>query len=136
MYLSRIMKPFTLLRSPTNGLTASELCTGLQTLQIAIRLRTCRASFQGACEQEKQFQKRNSLISCIKYLLFSSRHANSIYSLDSFSQAIHISHCHHHHHVAPSARISLTVSRHFSLSLIASGRSSGLQPVSSHSCCM
>ena len=42
----------------------------------------------------------------------------------------------HHHHVAPSARISLTVSRHFSLSLIASGRSSGLQPVSSHSCCM
>ena len=43
---------------------------------------------------------------------------------------------HHHHHVAPSARISLTVSRHFSLSLIASGRSSGLQPVSSHSCCM
>ena len=41
---------------------------------------------------------------------------------------------HHHHHVAPPARISLTVSRHFSLSLIASGRSSGLQPVSSHSC--
>ena len=42
----------------------------------------------------------------------------------------------HHHHVAPPARISLTVSRHFSLSFIASGRSSGLQPVSSHSCCM
>ena len=33
---------------------------------------------------------------------------------------------HHHHHVAPPARISLTVSRHFSLSFIASGRSSGL----------
>ena len=43
---------------------------------------------------------------------------------------------HHHHHVAPPARISLTVSRHFSLSFIASGRSSGLHPVSSHSCCM
>ena len=42
----------------------------------------------------------------------------------------------HHHHVAPPAWISLTVSRHFSLSLIASGRSSGLHPVSSHSCCM
>ena len=42
----------------------------------------------------------------------------------------------HHHHVAPPARISLTVSRHFSLSFIASGRSSGLHPVSSHSCCM
>ena len=33
------------------------------------------------------------------------------------------------------ARISLTLSRHFSLSFIASGRSSGLHPVSSH-CCM
>ena len=36
----------------------------------------------------------------------------------------------------PRARISLTLSRHFSLSFIASGRSSELHPVSSHSCCM
>ena len=36
----------------------------------------------------------------------------------------------------PFARISLTISRHFSLSFIASGRSSGLHPVSLHSCCM
>ena len=36
----------------------------------------------------------------------------------------------------PLARISLTLSRHFSLSFIASGRSSGLHPVSSHSYCM
>ena len=42
----------------------------------------------------------------------------------------------HHHHVVPLARISLTLSRHFSLSFIASSRSSGLHPVSSHSCCM
>ena len=42
----------------------------------------------------------------------------------------------HHHHLVPLARISLTLSRHFSLSFIASGRSSGLHPVSSHSCCM
>ena len=41
-----------------------------------------------------------------------------------------------HHHVVPLARISLTLSRCFSLSFIASGRSSGLHPVSSHSCCM
>ena len=40
----------------------------------------------------------------------------------------------HHHDLL--ARISLTLSRHFSLSFIASGRSSGLHPVSSHSCCM
>ena len=39
-----------------------------------------------------------------------------------------------HHHVMPLAQISL--SRHFSLSFIASGRSSGLHPVSSPSCCM
>ena len=43
---------------------------------------------------------------------------------------------HHHHHVVPLARISLTLSCHFSRSFITSGRSSGLHPVSSHSCCM
>ena len=42
----------------------------------------------------------------------------------------------HHHHVVQLARISLTLSRYFSLSFIASGRSSGIHPVSSHSCCM
>ena len=36
----------------------------------------------------------------------------------------------------PLALVSLTLSCHFSLSLIASGRSSGLHPVSSHSCRM
>ena len=41
---------------------------------------------------------------------------------------------HHHHHVVLVARISLTLSRHFSLSFIALGRSSGQHPVSSHSC--
>ena len=45
-------------------------------------------------------------------------------------------HHHHHHHIGPLARISLTLSRHFSQSFIASGRSSGLHPVFSHSCCM
>ena len=43
---------------------------------------------------------------------------------------------HHHHHVVPPARISLTLFHHLSLSFIASGRSSGLHPVSSHSCWM
>ena len=45
-------------------------------------------------------------------------------------------HHHHHHHVVPLARTTLTLSRHFSLSFITSGRSSGLHPVSSHNCCM
>ena len=43
---------------------------------------------------------------------------------------------HHHHHVVLVARISLTLCRHLSLSFIASGRSSGLHPVSSHRCWM
>ena len=47
-----------------------------------------------------------------------------------------ISFNHHHHHVILLARISLTLSRHFSLSFIDSGRSSGLHPISSHSCWM
>ena len=36
----------------------------------------------------------------------------------------------------PLARISLTLSRHFFLLFIASSRSSGLHPVSSHICCI
>ena len=42
----------------------------------------------------------------------------------------------HHHHDVRLARISLILSLHVSLSFIASGRSSRLHPVSSHSCCM
>ena len=53
------------------------------------------------------------------------------YYLSSFTNRDH-----HHHRVVPPAQIFLTLSRHFSLSFIASGRSSGLHPVSSHSCCM
>ena len=45
-------------------------------------------------------------------------------------------HHHHHHHVVTWAHISLILPSHFSLLCIASGRSSGLHPVSSHSCCM
>ena len=51
------------------------------------------------------------------------------------AQFEHVKH-HHHHHIVLVARISLTLSRHSSLSFIALGRSSGQQPVSSHSCWM
>ncbi len=47
-----------------------------------------------------------------------------------------LSQLHHHHHVAPSARISLTLSRHFSQSFLDSDRFSELHSVSSHRCCM
>ena len=71
---------------------------------------------------------------------------NSLYS--SWSQSFHgvretgrqgktNEDCHHpHHHVVLQARISLILSRHFSLSFIASGRSSGLHPISSNNCSM
>ena len=49
---------------------------------------------------------------------------------------LHFHHHYHHHLVAPPARISLTLSRHSSLSFVTSGRSSGLHPVSTQSCCM
>ena len=48
----------------------------------------------------------------------------------------HYHHHHHHHHVMPLAQISLTLSRHFFVSFIASGSYSRLHPVSSHSCCL
>ena len=61
--------------------------------------------------------------------LFQCLSSNVFYSL---SLTIY----HHHHHIALVARISLTLSRHSSLSFIALGRSSGQHPVFSHSCWM
>ena len=54
----------------------------------------------------------------------------------SFVKVCNHDHYDYHDHVVPLARISLTLSRHFFLLFIASGRSSGLHPVSSLSCCM
>ena len=64
------------------------------------------------------------------YLLLFLKNQNYIYIY------IHIYICTHHHHIMLVARISLTLSRHSSLSFIALGRSSGQHPVSSHSCWM
>ena len=66
----------------------------------------------------------------------SADRSKPVYSwLTIFNRIIYIYiYIYHHHHVVPLARISLTLSRHFSQSFIASGRSSGLHPVSSHSC--
>ena len=57
-------------------------------------------------------------------------------SSGSVSRVIEARLYHHHHHIALVARISLTLSRHSSLSFIALGRSSGQHTVSSHSCWM
>ena len=62
---------------------------------------------------------------------------NPNYKLESVVMVnIPFTYHHHHHHVVPLAWISLTLSRHFSQSFIAIGRSSGLHPVSSQSCWM
>ena len=63
-------------------------------------------------------------------------HTHSMTQSEAANKSYGISNHHHHHHVVPLARISLTLSRHFSLLFIAPGRSSGLHPISSHSCWM
>ena len=73
--------------------------------------------------------EKQVIISCACWCLF----ATKVVSSTNISSRTRI---YHHHHVVPLARISLTLSRHFSLSFIASGRSSGLHSVSSHSCWM
>ena len=52
------------------------------------------------------------------------------------AQVYRVNSSHYHHLIVSPARISLTLSRHFSLSFIASGRSPWLYPVSSQGCCI
>ena len=66
---------------------------------------------------------------------YSSAEMQSVYSTVPAYLASFIF-CILHHHIALVARISLTLSRHSSISFIALGRSSGQHPVSSHSCWM
>ena len=73
---------------------------------------------------------------CCQYSFDSLKSLISLWSRQFFQAFKDRSKSHHHHHIALVARISLTLSRHSSLSFIALGRSSGQQPVSSHSCWM
>ena len=68
--------------------------------------------------------------------MFNQGYPNTIIYIYIYIYRCIYHHHHHHHYVVPPARISLILSRHFPLSFIASGRSSGLHHVSSHSCCM
>ena len=77
----------------------------------------------------------NSFTYCYLTLIILSTLFIHLYTVKCF-QVLLRNHHHHHHHVVPQARISLTLSHHFSLSFIASGWSSGSHPVSSHSCWM
>ena len=72
---------------------------------------------------------------CVRLDKFTRRDISIFYFKNFFSVKYFLSlYIYHHHHVALVAWISLTLSRHSSLSFIALGRSSGQHPVSSHSC--
>ena len=88
---------------------------------LKIFLKTLNEDKQGIKQKINKVHTSSSLVATLQQI--SLKH---FWGMNSY----------HHHHVVPLARISLTLSRHFSLSFIASGRSSGLHPVSSHSCCM
>ena len=79
------------------------------------------------------FNAKSSLYINIKYIWFGLVGFYNISTIVGYSMPNPL---YHHHHVMLVVRISLTLSGHFSLSFIASGRSSGQHPVSSHSCWM
>ena len=94
---------------------------------IYFDLKKCSAVFLTQIdENDKIFFFSFKLVHC----LIAYQHFLGYYFVNN-----ELSHSHHHHIVSP-ARISLTLSRHFSLSFIASGWSSALHPVSSPSCCV
>ena len=70
----------------------------------------------------------------IHFLSWHSTECKQVHSSSDIYVLTFLLYHHHHHPVVQLARISRTLSRHFSLSFIASGRSSGQHPVSSHSC--
>ena len=72
----------------------------------------------------------------VQHLKYNMNVIHNIYKMYIIIYHIRSYNIYHHHHVTLVARISLTLSRHSSLSFIALGRSSGQHPVSSHSCWM
>ena len=76
--------------------------------------------------------------SAVDVILLNEHSANRVYIYIYIYLNLRILYIYHHqhHHVVRLARISLILSLHVSLSFIAFGRSSGLHPVWSHSCCM
>ena len=79
----------------------------------------------------------NSAMECIRKCRAASYKYAGVQVSDSLSLSLSIYiYIYLYYHVVRLAWISLTLSLHISLSFIASGRSSGCLPVSSHNCCM
>ena len=80
--------------------------------------------------------KFEGILLCLGFIHAQPSLHRALFLYENFSYLeffYHLYH-HHHHHVVLVAQISLILSRHFSLSFITSGRSSGQHPASSHSC--
>ena len=111
------------------------LCIGCDKNHVGVTSRSVKIHISNS----RNSDNRNVLVSHTHTCAHTHAHTHTIVTLTT------IIHCrinkihnyafhHHHHHVVLVALISLTLSRHFSLSFIASGRSSGQHLVSSHSC--
>ena len=94
-------------------------CGVTSTLNVSVSI-----TFIRTLKSEELFTQR--------WMLVEITEANKMYTTKRYKRVHH----HHHPHVVLPAWISLILCGHFSLSFIASGRSSGLHPVSSQSCCM
>ena len=124
---------------------------------MAFTLKSNKAEFKKICflshrdynsgdrhkKKKKKKKKKLFYTDKIKFFLSWIYNLNIFFPLNQFYfffgggiKTLIFLYIYHHHHIALVARISLTLSRHSSLSFIALGRSSGQHPVSSHSCWM
>ena len=78
--------------------------------------------------------KKIQIDTLLRWFFYWIKRRSERFQSSSFLPCGHI--CEDHHHVTLLAQISLTLSRHHSLSSIASVKSSGLHSVSAQSCCM
>ena len=103
-------------------LTLCEMQTASSMLQVKGKCLTKRHKDDTDASREQGLSTRDMTIMLKGFIHVSVRKRSSSYDTGH--------HHHHHHRVVPIARISLTLSRHFSQLFIASGRSSGPHTVS------
>ena len=110
------------------------IITMFETIVLSGLLEVCLRIKGNCCKEWNRLNLWQGYL-CFNLSYYHSEMYECIYFHPIYSMPNPVYH-HHHHYVVPLAQISLTLSRHFSQSFIAFGRSSGLHPVSSQSCCM